>query len=246
MFLEGAVVWAVARRRLVRRFPVFFLYVAFHLLRELLEFSAWHISLRSHFRVYWTGEVIGFTLAYLLIFDFWKQGLRPYIGIWRASRWVLGLTCLALFGLVSGTTGFGQGADAQAGHYFTYWMLLLNRTVLLTQASFMMAFFLVMGFFRVRVPVLVHNLALCWFAYNILTLALYSLEYFFGPAVQTAYSLALSLSFIALLGSWLAAVWNGSHEEAVAPAFKWRTGQRQELVRQMEVLNSSLLRLWKA
>ncbi len=245
--LEGVVVCALVRRRLVRQVLPFFAYVAFHFFRSIVQFAVWHVWPRTYDKVYWPGEAIGFALAYLLILDFWRQGLRAYRGIWLLSRWVLGFACLGLLAVVRATTQFGQGATPQAAHWINDWMRLVDRSVLFSQAVFLLAFFLVLGFFRIRVTRLVRGLALCWFSYSLVAVSLQSLRYFYGPAIQSTYSLAFSLSFVILLGAWGAVVWTHTAEQEVelAPVFALGSS-REQVMEQMELLNSSLLRIWKA
>ncbi len=245
--LSAIVVCLLVRRRLLARVVPFFLYVAFHLSSNLVWFVVWHVWPRAYYKVYWSGEAIRFVVAYLLTLGFWKQGLRAYRGIWLLSRWILACACVLLLVVVHATTQFGQGAPPQLGQWLNYWMVLMQRTVLFSQAVLLLAFFLVLALFRLRVSALVRGLALCWFGYSIAVVALYSLLYFFGSSVQVVYSSLLSLSSVILLAAWGAVVWKFSAEQEVeaAPIFAWRMNGRDVLER-MELLNDSLLRMWKA
>lgn len=244
--LKGGLVCLLIRRRLTRLSPLFFVYIAFQFFRSVLQFAVWHIWPRAYDKVHWSGEAVGFALAYLLILGFWKEGLRSYRGIWLVSRWLLAFACVGLFWVVRATTQFGQGAPPQATEWFNFWMILMDRTVLFTQAVLLFIFFLVLGLFRLRISTLVRGLALCWFGYSIIGVTLYSLEYFFGPSLQAAYSSLLSMSSVLLLGAWAVVVWkfSGEQEVEVAPVFALRTSPQQVMER-MELLNDSLLRMWK-
>ena len=244
--LEGAVLWALVRRRLARRLPALFAYVAFQLCQTVLAFIFWH-AWGAYDRFYWSGKAIGFVLAYFLILEIWKQGLRPYRGIWLLSRWVVGFVSLGLLAVTSATTKYGQGAAPQAAHWVNDWMWLWGRSVLFSQAVFLLAFFVVLGFFRVFVTSLVRRLALCWLGYSVAAVALYTLRYFLGPEMQTTYPWAFSLPFVVLLAAWATVVWvsPAEVEVEVAPIFALLGSQRQVVVEQMQLLNSSLLRMLK-
>ncbi len=248
IFLAGAVVSAVARRKLAAQLPIFSGYAWFLLVRDVVSFGAWHTgSLRFYGYLYWAAEVVGYVFAFLLILDFWKQGLQAYRGIWRLSRWVLALTFLVLLGVIQETTLFGQGAMSQGGTWLNDWLRLFARSVLFTQATFLLAFFFILGLFRVRVTALIRSLALCWFGYCIVRVGLYSERYFYGNGIPLAYDLLLPLSFPVLLGLWTFVVWRTPAEDVVelTPIFTFASDQRQVLVERMELLNNSLLRIWQ-
>ena len=248
IFLAGGIVSALARRRLVARLHIFSAYIGFVVVSEAARFCAWHTGRpRFYGHFYWGGEVIAYVFTYLLILEFWKHGLQAYRGIWRLSRWVLALTFLVLLGVIQATTQFGQGAAPQTENLLNDWLRLLARSVLFTQAVFLLAFFVILGLFRVRVTPLIRVLALCWFGYCLLRVGLYSTRYFYGTAIPFAYSMLLPLSFPVLLGLWAFVVWKTPAEEEVelVPVFTFAAGQRQLLVERMELLNNSLLRIWQ-
>ena len=203
---------------------------------------------RFYYEVYWGSEIVEFVLTYLLIFELWHQGLRLYRGIWLFSRWVFGFVFLGVLVVVWATTQYGQGAAAQPGHWLNDWMFLLDRSVLFTQAMFLLAFFVVLGFFRVLVTSLVRRLALCWFAYSLVGVALYSLRYFLGPATQPRYSWLFPFASVMLLAFWTSVVWTSQPEAEVevAPVFALRGKERQIVIEQLESLNNSLIRILKA
>lgn len=244
MALEGTLVWVGARRRLLASMPVFFAYVAFHCIRDISYFCVWHYWPGLKYWFYWTGELIGLVLSYLLIFELWKKGLRAYSGIWRMSRWALGLAALGLLGIVMVTTEYATGAPAQPGQWITDWMRLLGRSVLFTQAAFLFSFFLVLGLFRVRVTSVVRGLALGWFGFSVIDLVLFSLRHFYGPMIRD-YALARPLAFFLLLSVWSFLVWTSDPAEEVElmPTFVFRESERQAVVERMDLLNSSLQRI---
>lgn len=238
----------MARRSLVPRLPTFSAYVGFLAVSEVAGLCAWHTgSSRFYGYFYWGEEVIAYVFTFLLILEFWKQGLQAYRGIWRLSRWVLSLTFLVLLGVIQASTQFGQGAAPQTENLWNDWLRLFARSILFTQATFLLAFFVILGFFRVRVTPLIRVLALCWFGHCLLRVGLYSARYFYGSAVSLAYSVLLPLSFPVLLGLWALVVWRTPAEQEVelVPVFTFASDQRQLLVERMELLNNSLLRIWQ-
>lgn len=164
------------------------------------------------------------------------------------SRWVIGLLCLGLLAVVRATTEYGQGAAARPGHWFNDWMTLLDRTVLYTQAMLLLAFFVVLGFFRIYVTSLVRRLALCWAAYSLVGVVLYSLRYLLGSEDQASYVWLFPFSFVVLLAAWATVVWESQPEIEVeiAPIFACSEKQRQMVIGQLESINDSLLRMMKA
>lgn len=248
MALDVAVLWALVRRNLVTYIPIFSVYASFNLLRELGYFYVFHNGPpASVFFFYWSCVGIGCVFTFLLILAFWKHGLRQFPGIWRVSRWFFTLTLAGVFLVIAGTTRFGQGAAPQPGWWLSEWMRLMSRSIMFTQAVLLLAFFLILGYFRIQIISLVRGLVLSWFGYSLVSVALYSWRYAVGPRVQEAFSVANSLSSVMLLAAWSGVLWTYARDNVVevAPVFAFRASP-QQVIGQMEALNRSLMRVLKA
>ena len=74
------------RSRLVYRFPVFYVYIAFVLLQDLVTIFALQWSQQVYKDVYWVTEFTGLALGSLVVFEICKVSLAAYPGAARMAR----------------------------------------------------------------------------------------------------------------------------------------------------------------
>lgn len=77
------------RGRLLVRFPVFYAYVLFVWLQELLRFYVYHLHPQSYLPVYWITEGLGVLIGCGAVFEIYRVGLGAYPGTARMARNVL-------------------------------------------------------------------------------------------------------------------------------------------------------------
>lgn len=94
------------RRRMVREFPFFFSYLAFHVIEALVTLLIYmHFGRRSweYLYAYWTVQAIGLSLRFGVIYEIFSHVLRPYEGLRRGGilvfRWVVILLALTAVGV---------------------------------------------------------------------------------------------------------------------------------------------------
>lgn len=83
--LEIAVLVRGLRSQLVRRLPIFYAYIAFVALQEILRFLfQWNQPVYA--AIYWVTEFLGLAMGSLVIFEIYKVSLRAYPGAARMAR----------------------------------------------------------------------------------------------------------------------------------------------------------------
>lgn len=94
------------RRRMVREFPFFFSYLAFHVIEALVTMLIYmHFGRRSweYLYAYWMVQAIGLSLRFGVIYEIFSHVLRPYEGLRRGGvlvfRWVVILLAVAAIGV---------------------------------------------------------------------------------------------------------------------------------------------------
>jgi len=86
--LEAIAVTVMMRRRLIQEFPVFFSYLAFHVIYAFLGFFV-----RAHYggdspsnrQFYWSGQAIGTGMRFAVIYEVFVRMLRPYSALQRGA-----------------------------------------------------------------------------------------------------------------------------------------------------------------
>ena len=246
--LDLILIWTLLHKDLWSRVPALSAFICFDFFDEIASFYVYgHWPRLAVSRFYFTMLVIEFVFTYFLVVAFWKHGLRGHRGLWWACRWILCMTFVLNILVVAGTTLFGQGASPSPGWWLGEWIRLMARSVEFTQAAFLLAFFALVGHYCIRISSVIRGLAVSWFVYSLGEVALHSWRYVVGAKGQAVYSMANTLLFLALLGSWSIVLWVASPEREVefSPAFAFRTDRRQ-LVAQMERVNQTLIGMWQA
>lgn len=135
------------RRRLVREFPVFSSYLAFHIIEALVSAAIYqHFSRMSqeYFYEYWVSQALGLSLRFGVIYEIFSQVLRPYEGLRRGSklvfRWILALLAVAAVGIAV------VGPSTPAGFAVTG-ALVIQRSIDVVQCGLLVLLFLFASYF---------------------------------------------------------------------------------------------------
>jgi hypothetical protein len=91
--LELLLVVRGIQHNLIRRYPIFFSYISFVFLSDILMFS-FHFSAGVYLYLYWVTEFLGLLLGCLVVFEFYRVALSSYPGTARMTRALLTLLFL--------------------------------------------------------------------------------------------------------------------------------------------------------
>jgi hypothetical protein len=86
--LELILVIRGVQRGLLRRYPVFYSYIAFVVVTDILLFAI-RPTARPYLYLYWIAEFVGLLLGCLVFFEFYRVALKPYPGTARIARAML-------------------------------------------------------------------------------------------------------------------------------------------------------------
>ena len=134
-------------RRLVRQFPVFFTYVAFHVVESAVALLIYqHYGRRSYPYLYefWTAQALGLALRFAVIYEIFSHVFRPYEGLRRASatgfKWsAVVLVAVALIAAVAGPSNEPTFAVTGA--------LVIGRSIDVVQCGLLVLLFLFASYF---------------------------------------------------------------------------------------------------
>jgi len=88
--LELLLVTRAYQQNLIRRYPMFFTYISFVLLTDLLMFT-FHFPQTTYLYLYWITEFLGLVLGCLVFLEFYRVALNPYPGTARMARALLAI-----------------------------------------------------------------------------------------------------------------------------------------------------------
>jgi|ERR1700674_1657971 len=204
MSLEAVMLFRGLRERLLFKYPVFYLYIAFVFLEDLLRFYiyGWHPAIYP--QTYWITEFFGLVMGSGVVFEIYRSGLSAYPGTARMARNSLLLVFALTFAKVLVSMSYGSlwwPAETTAE---------LQRNLRIVQATALIA--LVALFLMYAIP-FGRNLKgilsgySFYIAVNIVQLTLVP---HFGNSIQRLWSYVYSASYLTALCIWTRALW--SHE----------------------------------
>jgi hypothetical protein len=87
--LELLLVARGIRQNLFRRYPVFYTYISFVLISDLVLFAIRSSSVNSYLYTYWIAEFLSLVLGCLVFFEIYRVALAPFPGTARIARALL-------------------------------------------------------------------------------------------------------------------------------------------------------------
>jgi hypothetical protein len=83
--------------RLAFRYPIFYAYITYVVLKDLVRFIAYRTTFGIYFYTYWSTEFLSLLIGCIVVFEIYRIGLAPYPGTSRLARQALFfIFCLAL------------------------------------------------------------------------------------------------------------------------------------------------------
>jgi hypothetical protein len=204
MCLGAVMLFRGLRQKLLLKYPVFYLYIAFVLLEDLLRFYIyrWHPAIYP--QTYWITDFFGLVIGSGVVFEIYRSGLSAYPGTARMARNLLLLVFAFASTKVLVSTSYGSlwwPAETTAE---------LERNLRIVQASALIA--LIALFLMYAIP-FGRNLkgilsGYCFYvAVGIVQLTLIP---YFGNGIRHLWSYVYPASYLVALCIWARALW--SHE----------------------------------
>ena len=198
--LEAALLVVMVRRGAKSRFPRFFTYILFQVLKSIVLFIVYHFYQDNYFYAYWTGNALSVLLSITVLDEIWRSLFYGYEGIQSLGsilfRWACGV--MILIAIVGVATFQQTGADRVVTA-----VLALDRNMRQMQCG---VFFLVLllcrsfkSFWRDRV----FGIALGFGIFAVVELALVTILARFGEDHIASVSLIKSMTYTAVLLLWI-------------------------------------------
>lgn len=206
----------MVKRKSHARYPVFFSYMLFHLLRSILLFVIFallqqkRIAYASYFKVYWTLDAVSVALGFLLVYRVATNYFRDYA---LAQKIVIACCALGLVGLLLLNVVLVQASPGNETHRLISLILLLGRSAAIVQVGLVLVLYACSRFmalpwrtdFSFGVSL---GLAIC----SAVELAAALSRSHFGSALNDIYSMARILAYFLAVVVWLVYI---SHPRAV-------------------------------
>lgn len=238
--LEALLLVRGLRAKLIGRFPIFYSYILFVFVEEILRLAAYRWYLNEYSQVYWITQFVSLVIGSAVIFEIYHVGLRPFPGTARMARYLL----LFIFGLVfveavaDPTRGLFLWLAESAGE--------LERSLRVLQALSILT--LVALFLWYAIP-FGRNLRgiLCGYGLFIATrtVQLYLLPFYSEIKVVWPYLQPFAYSLV--LGLWASALWSADRVPEIQPTMQLEYDYQMLAASTRSQLQRTLARLgWAA
>jgi hypothetical protein len=204
MCLGAVMLFRGLRQRLLLKYPVFYLYIAFVLLEDLLRFYIyrWHPAIYP--QTYWVTDFFGLVIGSGVVFEIYRSGLSAYPGTARMARNLLLLVFTLAFAKVLVSTSYGSlwwPAETTAE---------LERNLRIVQASALIALVTLFLLYAIPFGRNLKGILSGYSLYIAVSLVQLTLVSRFGNNIQRLWSYVNSVSYLVALCIWTRALW--SHE----------------------------------
>ena len=201
--LEAVILFRASCTRLIRKYALFYAYVALVLLADILRLCCYQLTPNLYPTLYWQTELVTIVASYAVMIEIFRQSVRHNPGVARLIRnllliiFCLTLSYLSLNVLRDGFTSSVPRATADMGRYLRYveGMLLLGMLWLFARYR--------IRFGRNVLGLIVGNAF--WVGLNIANLAFWSLR---GNELSILLRKLLPASYVVTLGIWCASLWS--------------------------------------
>jgi hypothetical protein len=197
---------ALLKRRWVREFPVFFAYVAFHVLRSAVLFTVHvlHLQQRTsyadYFYAYWTAETISIVLGFAVIYEIYCKVFQNYEALRQFGGMVFAGAAVVLLVVAVVTAASAPGTDTPG---IVRAVVLLQRSVRVMQCGLLMFLFLLLLYFGLPWRNPVFGIALGFGVFSSIELVAIALRSQMGVSTATAYSQVRSAAYSGSVMIWL-------------------------------------------
>jgi hypothetical protein len=188
------------QNRLAYRLPVFYSYIAFVVLQELVRLSTFQWNFDFYKRVYWSTEFLGLAVGSLVVFEIYKVSLAAYPGAARMAR-----NALAVVFLIALVKGVLDVAGAAAGWQAPSAAPEIERVLRVVQAAAILA--LVALFLLYSIP-FGRNLRGVLLGYGLFVGMRVICLTFVSLQSHNFWFYAYSASYIGALSLWIGYLWS--------------------------------------
>ena len=200
--LEGAVLFRGLRAALLKKYPVFYTYVACILLIELLRFAFYTSTPRFFQALYWHSELIAVVGSYGIIVEIFRKALEHNPGLARVAQKLLLVILViavsyAASDLLHGGFASLPRATADLGRYLKY----VEGALLLTMLAIFLQYRISFGRNLLGMT-LGYSL---WVGLDVMNLALLS---FPGNEFSVGLRKSLSIAYVITLVVWCTSLWS--------------------------------------
>jgi hypothetical protein len=197
--LEAALLVVMIRRGARSRFPRFFAYILFQVLKSLVLFVVYHYYADNYFYAYWTGNALSVLLSVTVLDEIWRSLFRGYEGIQSLGSTLFRWACAVM--ILIAIVGAASFQQSSADRVVTA-VLALDRNMRQMQCGVFLLVLLLCRAFKNFWRDHVFGIALGFGIFAAVELALVTILSRFGDGHIATVSLIKSMTYTAVLLLW--------------------------------------------
>jgi hypothetical protein len=211
--MEAGLVFRALSTKLTTKFPLFYTYLSIVLLQEFLRFGVYRSGTHAQYSaVYWPTQFVSLVAGSAVLFEIYRISMREFPGAAKMARNLLGALFAGIF-----VNAFWSGSLGSA-EWLKSTCLVLERDMRAVQAAAICT--LVVLFLVYSIP-FGKNLRGILVGYSIFVAASaiqLALVAHFGAPVKPIWVYAQPITYLAVLGIWIQALWREAAVPKTVPA----------------------------
>ncbi len=198
--LQAVLCIAMVKRHLVREFPCFFGYTAYHVIRFALLFVVRHtLTSQDYWTSYWLAQLVSAALGFAVIHEIYQHVFKNYDALRKLGallfRWTAGV--LLVLGVLAAASAPGTDGDRLYAA-----AMLAERSVRIMQCGLVVFLCLLVSYFGLSWRRHVFGMALGFGIFASLELVAVTLQAHLGPSFDQTWQVINSLSYAAAIVVW--------------------------------------------
>lgn len=207
--LEGVLLFRSLRTRMLARYPLFYSYIVFVFLNELIRFLAYHNLPGMYERIYWATQFPSLLIGCFIIFEVYRIGLRNFPGTARMARNLLFFVFAMVFAkaivnVLNGVSLWSRDSN-----------LLLERNLRIVQSCALIALIVVFIFYTIPLSRNLRGILLGYGIFLGCSIVQLTIMDRLGEKLLAIWYYLQPVSYLVVLSLWTFALW-GHTEEPVA------------------------------
>jgi hypothetical protein len=190
------------QEKLLRQFPIFYAYILFVLVGELLRFSVYRWAPNHYFQVYWVSQFLDLAVGSGVIFEIYRVALRSFPGATRMARYLL----LIVFGAI-----FAKTLAYPSGGLFA-WIaetsVGLERNLRIVQALALLTLVSLFLWYAIPFGRNLKGILLGFGLFVGMSIIQFTLWYYSWGEIKLVWSYVQPVSYDLVLGIWTIALWS--------------------------------------
>jgi len=201
--LEAILLYRALRGRFFRKYFVFYAYLSYVLIEQLVAFGVYVFTPAFYPKFYWSMQFVSITIGYCVIWEIFRQVFGPYPGAAKVTRNLLAAILVLVLCKVFLNAPYHWQLDALSRNADE-----LERYLRVVQASLLVAIIALVAYYAISLGKNVKGMILGYGVFIGLTVMQLAIGSYFGRSFRPVWKHLAWVSYSAALITWCATLWS--------------------------------------